>query len=203
MFGTYHAKNEFLSWPISHEVFNDVDYTQGVDVSWWKNHEEWTSIFAYNYEDDFVGGYDHGKNAGTLIVSNHNIAPGKKFWTWSNGPRGKMWDKALTDTDGPALELMVGGYSDNQPDYSWLQPYESKYLKQYWYPIRGIGGVKNANIEAAVNLEFPVNGKVKFGFNSTSSRKNARVVLDINGKIIFEQSIDIDPANPFRKARSK
>ena len=199
MFGTYHAKNEFLTWPISHEVFNDVDYTQGVDVSWWKNHEEWTSIFAYNYEDDFVGGYDHGKNAGTLIVSNHNIAPGKKFWTWSNGPRGKMWDKALTDTDGPALELMVGGYSDNQPDYSWLQPYESKYLKQYWYPIRGIGGVKNANIEAAVNLEFPVNGKAKFGFNSTSSRKNARVVLDINGKIIFEQSVDIDPANPFMK----
>ena len=64
------------------------------------------------------------KEAGTVIVSNHNIAPGKKFWTWSTGPRGQMWDKALTDSDGPALELMVGGYSDNQPDYSWLQPYE-------------------------------------------------------------------------------
>ena len=199
VFGTYHAKNEFLNWPVSHEIFNDVDYTQGVDVSWWKNHEEWTSIFAYNYEDDFVGGYDHGIDAGTMIVSNHHIAPGKKFWTWSNGPRGKMWDKALTDTDGPALELMVGGYSDNQPDYSWLQPYESKYLKQYWYPIREIGGVKNASIEAAVNVEFPAPGKLFFGFNTTSLVENARAIAQIEGKTIFEQRIDIDPAHPFIK----
>ena len=199
VFGTYHAKNDFLNWPISHEIFNDIDYTKGVDVSWWKNHEEWTSIFAFNYTDDFIGAYDHGKEAGTVIVSNHNIAPGKKFWTWSNGPRGKLWDKALTDSDGPALELMVGGYSDNQPDYSWLQPYESKYLKQYWYPIRGIGGVKNANIEAAVNLEFPSNGKMKVGFISTSARKGAHVLAEINGKKFFEQNIDIDPSNPFLK----
>ncbi len=199
VFGTYHAKNDFLKWPISHEIFNDIDYTKGVDVSWWKNHEEWTSIFAFNYTDDFIGAYDHGKEAGTVIVSNHNIAPGKKFWTWSNGPRGKLWDKALTDSDGPALELMVGGYSDNQPDYSWLQPYESKYLKQYWYPIRGIGGVKNANIEAAVNLEFPSNGKMKVGFISTSARKGALVLAEINGKKFFDQNIDIDPSNPFVK----
>jgi tetratricopeptide (TPR) repeat protein len=198
-FGTYHAKNQFLRWPISHEIFNNTDYTQGVDVSWWKNHPEWTSIFAFNYEDGFFGGYDHGKDAGTVIVSNVNIAPGKKFWEWSNGPRGRAWDKALTDTDGPALELMAGGYSDNQPDYSWLQPYESKYLKQYFYPIRGIGGFKNANIDAVVNLEFPAKGKVKFGFNTTSSRKNARVVLNIDGKIFFEQNIDIDPGHPFMK----
>ncbi len=64
IFGTYHAKNQFLHWPISHEVFNDIDYTSGVDVSWWKNHVDWTSIFAYNYQDDFLGGYDHGKEAG-------------------------------------------------------------------------------------------------------------------------------------------
>jgi hypothetical protein len=121
-FGTAHAKNRFLRWPVSHEVFEGNDYRHGVDVSWWKNHPEWTSIFAYNYEEGFVGGYDHSKNAGTVIVSNHHLGAGKKFWTWGTGPRGQAWDVALTDDDGPALELMVGGYSDNQPDYSWLQP---------------------------------------------------------------------------------
>ena len=40
---------------------------------------------------------------------------------------------------------------------------------------------------------------MKIGFNTTSSRKNARVVLDINGKKIFEQRIDIDPSHPFMK----
>ncbi|UCF44230.1 MAG: DUF5107 domain-containing protein, partial [Planctomycetota bacterium] len=60
-FATYHTKNQFARWPISQEVFNRIDYTRGVDVSWWKNHPEWTSMFAWNYEDDFFGGYDHGK----------------------------------------------------------------------------------------------------------------------------------------------
>jgi tetratricopeptide (TPR) repeat protein len=198
-FGVSHHKTTFLRWPVSHEVYEGNDYTQGVDVSWWKNHPEWGSIFALNYEDDFVGGYDHSKDAGTVIVSNHHIASGKKFWTWGTGPRGQAWDQALTDDDGPALEIMVGGYSDNQPDYSWLQPYESKYLKQYFYPVRGIGGVKNASIDAAVNLEFIDNDKVKFGFITTSQRKNARAVLSINNKIHYEQNIDIDPARPFIK----
>jgi tetratricopeptide (TPR) repeat protein len=198
-FGVYHGKNQFVRWPISHEEYNSVDYTEGVDISWWKNHPEWTSIFAWNYEDDFVGGYDHGKEAGLICFSNHHIAPGKKFWTWSTGPRGQLWDRALTESDGPELEIMIGGYSDNQPDYSWLQPYESKYLKQYWYPIREIGGVKNANLEAAVNMEFTGKNKVKLGFNTTSSRKNARVVVDIKGVRIYEQQIDIDPSRPFLK----
>ena len=201
-FGTYHAKNQFLRWPVSHEFYNRDDFTKGVDVSWYKNIVLQNSIFAVNYEDDFFGGYDHGKDAGTVIVSNVNIAPGKKFWEWGSGPNGTTWDKALTDADGPALELMAGGYSDNEPDYSWLQPYESKYLKQYWYPIRGIGGFKNANIDAAVNLEFPAKGMVKFGFNTTSSMKNARVVLNIDGKTFFEQNIDIDPGHPFVKELS-
>ena len=198
-FGVYHGKSQFIRWPVSHEVYNRVDYTEGVDISWWKNHPEWTSIFAWNYEDDFVGGYDHGKEAGIICFSNHHIGPGKKFWTWSTGPRGQLWDKALTETDGPELELMIGGYSDNQPDYSWLQPYESKYLKQYWYPICGIGSVKNANLDAAVNLEFTGESKVKVGFNTTSSRKNAMVVLELNGNRIYEKVIDIDPAKPFIK----
>ena len=46
-----------------------------------------------------------------------------------------MWDKILTDDDGPYIELMAGAYSDNQPDYSWLQPYETKSFEMHWYPI--------------------------------------------------------------------
>jgi len=48
---------------------------------------------------------------------------------------------------------MVGAYSDNQPDYSWLQPYEARSFSVHWYPFRDIGGVKKANLDAAVNLD--------------------------------------------------
>jgi tetratricopeptide (TPR) repeat protein len=196
-FGTYHGKNQFLNWPISHEVYNRVDYTDGVDVSWWKNHPEWTSIFAWNYEDDFLAGYDHGEQAGTVCFANHHLGAGKKFWTWSTGPRGQMWDEILTEKDGPELELMIGGYSDNQPDYSWIQPYESKILRQYWYPVRELGGLKNANLDAALNLEIKPDGTAKIAFNTTSEQSGASVLLKAHDKIIFQKQIDISPAKPF------
>ena len=196
-FATYHTKNQFARWPISHEVFNSIDYTKGVDVSWWKNHPEWTSMFAWNYEDDFFAGYDHGKQAGTVSVANHHVVPGKKFWEWCNGPRGWMWDRILTETDGPELELMTGAYSDNQPDYSWLQPYEAKIIKMYWYPIRQLGGIKNANLKAAVNLELTEKNTAKIGFNTTSRFENAKVVLKAGNKVIFERQINISPDKPF------
>jgi tetratricopeptide (TPR) repeat protein len=196
-FGTYHGKNQFVHWPVADEIYNRVDYTGGIDISWWKNHPEWTSIFCWNYQDDFVGGYDHGKEAGILCLSNHHIAPGKKFWTWSTGPRGQMWDKALTETDGPELEIMIGGYSDNQPDYSWLQPYESKYLKQYFYPIRKLKSIKNANLQAAVNLEMTDDDQAYLAFNTTCERKKARVILTAGDETLLEEITDIDPSRPY------
>lgn len=198
-FATYHGKNQFSHWPISYDVFNRVDYTKGVDVSWWKNHPEPTSFFAWNCKEDFLAGYDHGKEAGVVHFADHNIVPGKKLWTWGTGERGKVWEKILTETDGPYIELMVGAYSDNQPDYSWLQPYEVRTVKQYWYPIRQIGGVKNANLKAACNLEITSKKRAKIGFNTTSGYKGARAVLKSRKKVFFEQKIDISPERPFWK----
>lgn len=198
-YATFHGKNQFSQWPISHEVFNRVDYTKGVDVSRWKNHPASTSFFAWNCEDDFLAGYDHGKGAGVVHVADHHVVPGKKFWTWGTGSRGQMWEKILTDADGPYIELMVGAYSDNQPDYSWLQPYEARSFKQYWYPLRKIGGVKAANLEAACNLELISEDTVEIGFNTTSAHKSAKVVLEGKGKVIFEQEIAISPEKPWSK----
>jgi hypothetical protein len=108
---------------------------------------------AYKSDFNFVDGYDHGVQAGLLHVANHHISPGKKPWTWGNGKFGQAWDRNLTDEDGPYIELMTGVYTDNQPDFTWLQPYEEKSFKQYFMPYKDIGVVKNASIEAAVNLE--------------------------------------------------
>ncbi len=193
---TYHSKNDFSHWPVSNEVYRSVDY-KGVDLSWWKNHPEPVSFFAWDLKEDFSGGYDHGKQAGVVHVGNHHIVCGAKLWEWSPGPRGRMWDKILTDTDGPYAELMVGAYSDNQPDYSWIKPYEVKTFKQYWFPVRRIGGFKNANTNAAVNLELKSNNITGIGFCTTSKYSDAKVFLKAGNKSILEERIDIGPARPF------
>jgi tetratricopeptide (TPR) repeat protein len=192
----YHAKNDFTHWPISNETYQGVDY-RGVDLSWWKNHPEPVSFFAWDLQEDFSGGYDHGKNAGLVHVGNHHVLPSAKLWEFSPGPTGRLWDKILSDNNEPYAELMVGGFSDNQPDYSWLGPYEVKTWTQYWYPVRDIGGFKNANLDAAVNLEFIQPDKAKLGFNATSKYQNAKVVLKAKDKILFEQSLTIAPDKPF------
>ena len=171
-YATYHAKREFTAWPFSTSKFAGADFSKGVDISWYKNNISSNSFFAWNYEDDFFAGYDHGKEAGLMSVADHHVAPGKKLWTWGIGPRGRAWDKILTDEDGPYAELMVGAYSDNQPDYSWLQPYETKSFSLNWYPFRDIGGVKKANLEAAVNLEV-AKGTAKVGFYTTAAHPEA------------------------------
>jgi len=45
----------------------------------------------------------------------------------------------LTDADGPYVELMAGAFTDNQPDFSFLAPYETRTFSQHWYAIRAIG----------------------------------------------------------------
>jgi len=198
-FATHHHKREFTTWPIAATRYGGYDFSAGVDVSWYKNHFAANSMFAWNYEDDFLAGYDHGKEAGLLSVADHHIVPGKKLWTWGNGPRGRMWDKILTDSDGPYIELMVGAYSDNQPDYSWLQPGEAKSFSIFWYPFRQIGGVKNATLDAAVNLEV-TNGVARVGFCTTALQPTATVRLDIEGKPqpLLLETIRLGPAQPFR-----
>jgi tetratricopeptide (TPR) repeat protein len=195
-FVTFHAKRDFTTWPIATTRFAGADYTAGVDVSWYKNHPSGTSMFAWNYQDDFMAGYDHGKNAGIMSITDHNVIPGKKFFTWGTSGRGLAEESQLTDTDGPYIELMVGAYSDNQPDYSWLEPYEARTWTQYWYPFRDIDGVKQANIDAAVNLEVK-DGKIKVGFCATSDRPSATFTLKLKDQILLNEQGAISPGHAF------
>ncbi|HTL57950.1 MAG TPA: DUF5107 domain-containing protein [Candidatus Limnocylindrales bacterium] len=196
-FVTFHGKREFTTWPIATTRYAGADFTRGVDVSWYSNHISANSMFAWNYRDDFFAGYDHARQAGIISVADHHIVPGKKFWTWGNGPRGRMWDKILTDSDGPYIELMVGAYSDNQPDYSWLQPFEVKSFELYWYPFRDIGGVKLANLDAAVNLEVKTNRTALLGFCTTATHKNATVTLKTRERSLLSETIAVNPGKPF------
>lgn len=204
-FATFHAKNSFSHWPVTVETYRGRDYYRdSIDASWWKNHPEPVSFFAHDIEEGFLAGYDHGKDAGTVHVGNPHIVTGAKLWEWGPGDRGSMWDsKVLTDKDGSYAELMTGAYSDNQPDYSWIKPYETKTFHQYWYPLREIRGCKNANLKASINLELKRNGELFFAANTTQQYKNAKIVLKYKKDTIYQKSISIGPADPFHEKLKK
>ena len=195
-FGVQHAKGEFTPWPTGDGMYGGVDRT-GVDLSWWKNHPNPASIFAWNFTDDFLAGYDYKKDAGTVHVANHHVVTGKKFFLWGNNDEAKMYEKVLTEKDGQYLELMVGAFSDNQPDYSWIAPDETKTFTQYWYPVKKIGGVKNANTNAAVNLERKTPASVRIGLCTTADFRSNKIIVTAGNKTILEESKDISPAKPY------
>ncbi len=194
---TYHSKTDFARWPVSYENYRRNDFTEGVDISWWKNVETSNSFFVHELQEDYMGGYDHGKNSGTVHIGDHNIVRGAKLWEWGSGERGQATEARLTENDGPYVELMVGAYSDNQPDYSWIRPYEVKRWEQYWYPVKGIEGFKYANLKGAVNLEEREGNTVFLGYYSTQKLDNAKVILKNKNEIIYEKNIVISPDKPF------
>ncbi|MGA2222004.1 MAG: DUF5107 domain-containing protein [Verrucomicrobiia bacterium] len=162
------------------------------DLSWYANIPTPCSYMAMGSKEDFFGGYDHRAEAGVVHIANHHISPGKKQWTWGNHEFGYAWDRNLTDTDGPYIELMAGVYTDNQPDFSFLAPGETRTFSQFWYTIQKIGPAKHANLDAAVNLE---DGNV--GICVTRDFPSATVRLTKNGKVVFGEKTNLAPGSPF------
>ncbi|TVY02176.1 DUF5107 domain-containing protein [Cohnella terricola] len=194
-----HGKRDVSRFPIATGTYYKHDYSAGVDISRYRNIPVPTSYMAYKSDFNFVGGYDHGVQAGLLHVANHHVSPGKKQWTWGNGEFGQAWDRNLTDEDGPYIELMTGVYTDNQPDFTWLAPYEEKSFKQYFMPYKDIGVVKNASIDAAVNLEVD-EGARQATVMAYATSKFADAVVELRGRkrVYLQTVVELSPTSTFK-----
>ena len=150
---------------------------------------------------DFFGGYDHKAAAGIVHLANHHIAPGKKQWTWGNHAFGYAWDRNLTEPDDegvyrPYIELMAGAYTDNQPDFSFLAPGETKDFRQFWYPIQAIGTVQQANLAAALHLSIN-SGVIRIGVAAPTPVTDAAIILETDEGIIGRWERSLRPDAPF------
>jgi len=166
------------------------------DLSWYANIPVPTSYMCLGSKEGFFGGYDHFREAGIIHYADPHISPGKKQWTWGNHEFGYAWDRSLTDEDGPYIELMAGVYTDNQPDFSYLQPGETKNWSQYWYPIQKIGPAHHANLDAAVRLDIAA-GSVRVGVSVCAELPHAVVQLLNGGTIAKQWNVDLLPGAPF------
>lgn len=188
-----HGKRAVSSFPIATGTYYKMDYSAGVDISNYKNIKVPTSYMAVNSRFDFEGGYENDTQAGMLHVASHHISPGKKQWTWGNGDFGRAWDRNLTDEDGPYIELMAGVYTENQPDFTWLQPYEEKSFVQYFLPYRELGVVKNATKDLLMNIEPAGEGQVCFKIFATSRQQVVVTLRGEDGTVYYQKEVTITP----------
>ena len=204
-----HGKRAVSSFPIATGTYYKMDYSAGVDISNYKNIKVPTSYMAVNSKYDFEGGYENDTHGGMLHVASHHFSPGKKQWTWGNGDFGRAWDRNLTDyveneelKPGfrPYIELMAGVYTENQPDFTWLMPYEEKQFVQYFMPYRELGVVKQASKDFILNIE-EVRGEkqevrgsaVCFKVLATSEQTVDVTLQNKEGQTLYHETVTLSP----------
>jgi tetratricopeptide (TPR) repeat protein len=190
------------AWAGEEKVVDPIPPHAPNDLSWYANIPTPCSYMCLGSKSDFFGGYDYKAQAGLVHVADHHLAPGKKQWTWGNHPFGYAWDRNLTDADergefGPYIEVMAGVFTDNQPDFSFLQPGETRSLSQYLYPIQKIGPVQQANVDAAVSLALEAR---RFRIGVSVTRDFPQAVIKIqrtDGSGATECKADLAPGRPW------
>jgi len=201
-----HAVRAQSGFPIANNDYYGVDYAAkpgANDLSWYKNIEVPTSYMVCDTAFNFFGGYDYDAEGGFIHVANKHVAPGKKQWTWGNHEFGWAWDRELTDDNGPYVELMAGVYTDNQPDFSYLAPGETKTFSQFWWPYKKIGPVQNATKDAAVRLVLNEDGSLDLGAVVSSEFKGARILLTDGDQVLIDERVDLSPDTPWQNQTLK
>ena len=198
--GSDHDRRAVISFPVMKGVYRTArpyDYGEGTDVTWFSNVKLPTSVMVMRGQSDmdFLGGYDFAADAGTVAVSDHHYSVGKKMWTWGDGDFGRAWCANLTDNGDRYIELMTGVFTDNQPDFTYIMPGETKTFTQVWYPTRGIGPTANATREAALSFRLE-GGELTVGCITTSRRENARLTVRAGEQALLCEAVSVDPDHP-------
>lgn len=183
---TFHDKTHVSPFPVVKGEFAGMDYKEdGIDIRYVKNLPSASSFFIFDSQYSFMAGYDDSKEMGTVHIADRYLSPGKKFFTWGQSEYGRVWQKNLTDTDGDYIEIMTGCFTDNQPDFTWIMPYETKTFEQHWYSLKGIRDLKNATDKGAIGVWKDEKG-VGISFNVTFP---VSVTLDVNQEKYFFEAV--------------
>jgi tetratricopeptide (TPR) repeat protein len=183
--GTDHNGVKFFSWPI-HE---------SKDLSWLKNYEIYSSIFAVDCVFDFFGAYEVDADRGIVQVADHRELGGKKAWTWGTWEFGLVSQKNLTDNDGPYIEVQSGPLP-TQSDYGMLLPRQEVSWQEYWYPVHGLGdGFEYATKDIAVRTARE-DDTLRLDIIATSPFPGTTCLLSRDGQELLRKTLDLGPENP-------
>jgi hypothetical protein len=196
-----HAVRAQSSFPFAENDYYGIAYHKRQDKNDLRNYEHIpvpTSYMVCETKFDFFGGYDFKAEGGFIHVANRHIAPGKKQWTWGNEAFGRAWDRELTDEGGPYFELMAGVYTDNQPDFTYLLPYETKTFSQFWWSYKNLGPVQNANKDLAIRLEIQQANKLDLGVAASRKIENLTFILKIGIEQRMFEHQTVTPDKPWK-----
>lgn len=181
-------------WPASRLL-------EPVNFRWQKNMLAQVSIFGRNVKWDFFGAWQHSTNQGYAHCANARDVAGMKLWSWGNAEVGVENQTALTD-DGSVYAETQCGAIETQLDFDFLAPGKVRKWREWWLPLRGIGGLSCASTEVGARINI-IPGKdssdvtLNIGICPIRDLGISRVLLTTPDRVLINEKVTITPEKPW------
>jgi tetratricopeptide (TPR) repeat protein len=186
-----HGFTRVQSWPLDEK---------GRDLSVIRNQTTGpVSMFTYGTREPFVGVYHPHTSTGTVHLASPAELPTHKVWSWGADADALEWRRALSDNNSAYVELQAGLFR-NQETYAFLEPQDTVRFTEYWLPVRDIGGITRATIDAVLHGKRVDGGsKLSLGLNVTHDLQAARVRVQQEGHPLLDSSVTLSPRETWRQ----
>ncbi len=189
-FTASHGFTQIDTWPVD---------SAGVDLSRPGNHRKGAvSLFSHGSREPFMGIYHLRTGAGVAHWADPAELPAKKVWSWGADAEGRDWRRALSDNDSAEVEIQAGLFRD-QETYAFLEPQETIRFREYWIPVRGIGGFSRATPDAVVNIARAAGDRVAVGAQVTESVRGGHLRVMEGARVIAKEALDLTPAQTWER----
>src|SRR6185436_1158838 len=115
--------------------------------------------------------------------------------SWGADADGLDWRKALSDDNSAYVEVQAGIFR-NQEKYGFLQPHESVRFTEYWMPVREIGGITRANLDAVVHVTRAdaARGDLTVGVNVNRAVRGGALRVKDGEAVVASVPLTLTPA---------
>jgi len=187
--------NQRMPWPIA----NGRDLSRLGNWTRWLGFFEDLSLSAAKdpASGDFAAVYDEAYDEGMIRVFAANVVQGAKVFAfgWSDPIPTSNW----TDDNSSYVELHSGPAATFDDSVTLPSGGHMEWT-EIWYPVAGIGGLRQANGAAALNLQAS-GGQAQIGVATTRSWKG-NVLLLLDGQERWQVSTTLSPGQALRRTVS-
>jgi tetratricopeptide (TPR) repeat protein len=184
-----HGFTRIEPWPIDR---------RGRDLSVIRNQTDGpVSLFTYATREGFVGVYHPRTGSGTVHVAAPAELPVHKVWSWGADRDAAAWRAALSDDDSAYVELQAGLFR-NQETYALLEPQETVRFTEYWLPVRDLGGITRASVDAVLHAERATPTRVRLALDVARDLPEARISARHGTTTAIDTRVTLSPREVWR-----
>jgi tetratricopeptide (TPR) repeat protein len=176
-----------------------------VSFRWEKDMLAQVSIFGREVAADFFGAWQHSHNVGYAHFADSADVAGMKLWSWGRSEVGIVNQTALTD-DGSLYAETQCGAMETQLDFEFMPPGGRRAWREWWLPLRGLGGLSCATSEAGARLVVTPGGDDRMdllvGLCPVRPMQDLHLTVGLPGKTLIDERISCAPEKPWSKTTS-